>query len=219
MGNSGASLSEAIVKSGPEASDEAAYMQHLGPEVCPEVLLRSKSKYAMEMCEVVPPDCFTLIRIESLLMSSVWCREPLEDPTCLWRRETPVYAPDWTVPSVYCLTHGDPTVGNVMWRGDQMLIGDPRPPRPYTPECADVDRGKILQSALGWESVAYGVDLLDFEEPLFWANLATRRRAMFWCYVASQRILVREYQRKQQRSEIVEWCHKVEEVCRNETCL
>lgn len=59
-----------------------------------------------------------------------------------------------------CLTHGDPTFDNVMFRsteyGDDLVIADPIPATPAVPDLYSVDVGKILQSALGWEEVRYG---------------------------------------------------------------
>lgn len=66
---------------------------------------------------------------------------------------------DWSA-LTRCLTHGDPTFDNVMFRsteyGDDLVIADPIPATPAVPDLYSVDVGKILQSALGWEEVRYG---------------------------------------------------------------
>lgn len=60
-----------------------------------------------------------------------------------------------------CLTHGDPTLDNVMFREDDadvgVVIGDPIPATPAVPDLRCVDLGKILQSLLGWEETRYGL--------------------------------------------------------------
>lgn len=60
-----------------------------------------------------------------------------------------------------CLTHGDPTLDNVMFREDDaevgVVIGDPIPATPAVPDLRCVDFGKILQSLLGWEETRYGL--------------------------------------------------------------
>lgn len=60
-----------------------------------------------------------------------------------------------------CLTHGDPTFDNVMFREDDaevgVVIGDPIPATPAVPDLWCVDLGKILQSLLGWEETRYGL--------------------------------------------------------------
>lgn len=60
-----------------------------------------------------------------------------------------------------CLTHGDPTLDNVMFREDDaevgVVISDPIPATPAVPDLRCVDLGKILQSLLGWEEARYGL--------------------------------------------------------------
>lgn len=57
-----------------------------------------------------------------------------------------------------CLTHGDPTFDNVMFRErtGELVIIDPIPATPAVPDVRAVDFGKILQSMLGWERIRYG---------------------------------------------------------------
>lgn len=57
-----------------------------------------------------------------------------------------------------CLTHGDPTLDNVMFRPgtSELVIIDPVPATSAVPDIRAVDLGKMLQSALGWERVRYG---------------------------------------------------------------
>lgn len=59
-----------------------------------------------------------------------------------------------------CLTHGDPTFENVMFRSHPydagLVLIDPIPATPAIPDLQVVDTGKILQSLLGWEWIRYG---------------------------------------------------------------
>lgn len=91
-----------------------------------------------------------------------------------------------------CLTHGDPTFDNVMFRdteyGGDLVIADPIPATPAVPDLMCVDLGKILQSALGWEEVRYGsrafrfragtMDVLDRV-----TDKNERRATVFWSAV------------------------------------
>lgn len=91
-----------------------------------------------------------------------------------------------------CLTHGDPTFENVMFRdtefGGDLVIADPIPASPAVPDLRCVDLGKMLQSALGWEQIRYGgkwpklrADTMDV---LRYAEDANERRAVaFWAAV------------------------------------
>jgi len=64
-----------------------------------------------------------------------------------------------------CLTHGDPTIDNVMVRhvDGGMVIIDPLPARSYAPDLLAVDLGKLLQSAAGYEGDRYGYTPLPDE--------------------------------------------------------
>lgn len=63
--------------------------------------------------------------------------------------------------------HGDPTVENVMQRGDQLLFIDPIPANHYIPSIMAVDLGKMLQSIFGYEKKARpSMPTLDVEDPM-----------------------------------------------------
>lgn len=96
----------------------------------------------------------------------------------------------------YCI-HGDPTLANVLMRGDDIVICDPIMPRGKIPSDYAVDVGKMLQSAIGWENHLY--DLHTPMEPCVRAALGIDtecrpsmgeiRRSWFWCMVHLIRIL------------------------------
>lgn len=87
-----------------------------------------------------------------------------------------------------CLTHGDPTLDNVMRRMGYFVITDPIPATPAVPDLWAVDLGKILQSLTGFEKVRYGASAHNPVEvqpqhllnTLDWSD---RIRTVYWCVV------------------------------------
>lgn len=100
-----------------------------------------------------------------------------------------------------CTIHGDPTLDNLLLRPNPQKVGirdfviaDPIPPDRRIPNDRAVDLGKLLQSALGWESVKAGGDWRD--DPLDCIKAVLKDedydmccRAWFWCCVHMIRIL------------------------------
>lgn len=60
------------------------------------------------------------------------------------------------------LTHGDPTLDNVMLRDSQVVLIDPIPATPAVPDLWCVDTGKLLQSILGYEVLRYADTTYDW---------------------------------------------------------
>lgn len=103
--------------------------------------------------------------------------------------------------------HGDPTLANVLMRNNpavsgavptskSLVICDPIAPGGKIPAHYTVDIGKMLQSAIGWETVIYGLHIP--REECIAAALGVRgrqpslqevQRAWFWCMVHLLRIL------------------------------
>lgn len=203
-------------------------MRLLGRHVAPEVLAFLDDGYAMEMLDPAPRSRDLLLQIEHLLAESVWSRPAPELVPWSWQDElfgaTGVRAPDWaTQPGDCVMTHGDPTVSNAMVRSDenQLVLADPRPPRAFAPPSPDVDCGKILQSVLGWEVVAYGEDPVNYDPPMFWNDEGRRRRALFWCGVACKRIWDRENARPSaiRRIAVKFWAQDTADRCFHEACI
>jgi hypothetical protein len=95
-----------------------------------------------------------------------------------------------------CLTHGDPTFDNVMFREDSgsLVLVDPLPATNAVPDLQAVDTGKILQSAIGWERVRYGDSSQEFDVQMrdIRALVGTDndwRATIFWCFVHLVRTL------------------------------
>lgn len=95
------------------------------------------------------------------------------------------------------MIHGDPTLANTLLRQDnvfaKVVLIDPILPQGKIPSFVDVDRGKLLQSCLGWEH------MLDPRwgdgGPVMWETVLSglseleRTRAIFWVMVHCSRII------------------------------
>lgn len=95
-----------------------------------------------------------------------------------------------------CLTHGDPTYDNVMFRPPDggLVLVDPLPATAAVPDLRCVDVGKVLQSVVGWESARYGVGYGLHVTPVELRaalGLAANewRASVFWCVVHLLRTL------------------------------
>lgn len=94
----------------------------------------------------------------------------------------------------WCLTHGDPTLDNVMVRMGHFVISDPIPATPAVPDLWAVDLGKILQSLVGFEMVRYGVtphNPVSVRPQHLLETLVKpdRIRAVYWCVVHLMRAM------------------------------
>lgn len=200
----------------PECSDEARQCIALGSEVCPQIYAVLPDRYFMERLEQTERNGYLIALMHRLLREKVWSRPPVA-PGRIWR---PAFeakygfaAPDW-VDESECLTHGDPTVSNALRRGQHIVLCDPAP-RPYVPEYASVDRGRLLQSLLGYECEAHGEPWVDFEYRSMtdaWSAEQTTR-AVFWLAVSVRGIVQREMRSEHPRTELQNWCYAVQSRC------
>lgn len=215
-GNSGNKLFETVTKIGPGCQLEGAYCQYLGPKIAPYVYSVFDEGYTMERLQIAPRRKNLLMHIESALSRYVWSRQPVPSTNDRvdWREELKKFAieepPDYVVNSrTFGLVHGDPTVSNALERNGRLIMCDPRPPRAYMPQLIETDMGRILQSYLGWEVVAYGARPVDFDLPLFFYTPDLFRKVLFWTAAAAARIKHLEYSRENQRSHVIRWCNLV----------
>jgi len=100
-----------------------------------------------------------------------------------------------------CLTHGDPTYDNVMFRDNSgklptPVLVDPLPATPAVPDLWSVDLGKLLQSCLGWEVHRYSDIRMSFAHPLELRQALKLeqtdnewRATVYWCVVHLLRTL------------------------------
>lgn len=165
----------AVVKRGPEeVYAQGMLADHIGAKVCPQILRFVTDGYEMEI--LVPPitrgrDALNIVY--GMLASEVWPRRPYArfyqdhggwlKPLTDWSMKA-----SWITPAIqeiypveptdgYCLIHGDPALSNLMQRPNgQLVITDPMPRLPYRreiPSRKEVDLGKLVQSAMGWERI------------------------------------------------------------------
>lgn len=211
-GNSGNLLREAVIKIGPECQQEGVFCQYLGENVAPEVYAIIPNGYVMEVLKPVIRTPWLLRSIEILLEEKVWIRPALPISNDIsWREKLQVFGiqiPSWYKETESCLVHGDPTISNALMRDGDLILCDPRPPRDFIPQCRETDMGRILQSLFGWESVAYGFNSINYEEPHFMKDEYLRKAALFWCGAAAARIEHLERSREN-RYRILEWCRQV----------
>lgn len=216
-GNSGNKLTETVMKIGNECQQEGAYCQLLGERIAPRVYAIIPNGYVMEKLLPINRYPQLLVHMYRALKREVWSRPALPSSTEIdWRDRLSMFGiqiPDYVTPTEYCMVHGDPTASNALLRDAhplELIIADPRPPRDFIPQCKETDIGRLLQSKLGWEVVAYGARPVDFYEPEM--DLDTRRKAVFWCGAAAARIEYLELSRDE-RPHILEWCKNVRSIC------
>lgn len=211
-GNSGNRLQAAVVKTGPGCQQEGVFCQYLGDNVAPRIYAILEDGYVMESLLDIGPSSRSdvLVRIEEKLEKYVWNRPAI--PSGIdkpWREKLwenyGVRVPDWIQDKETCLVHGDPTVSNAMHRNGELVLIDPRPPRDYIPQTPETDMGRIVQSLLGWEGVAYGAPAVQYRPPRFMNSRYHYKAAMFWAGAAAARIEYLEMTR-QKRTNILDWC-------------
>lgn len=229
LGRSGARVDvheDYVVKVMPDAAEQAALLERLGADVGPVVFAKGEGLYVMERLDPLPADVSTaaLLREARAVLERVWAQGAPERPFVFttWSQRFKTWAEDageprlWTwakrlyapYGAVAALTHGDPTLANAMHREGEMVFIDPLPARGKIPPLREVDVGKLLQSALGWEHIldpegwSRGtVDdvnaVLEPEAP------EMHERIWFWCAVHLTRIYLRERAREPRLAEFV----------------
>lgn len=176
LGFSDAKLS--VVKRGPEeVIAQGLLADYIGPKVCPHVTRFLADGYEMEVLQ--PPvfrDFTALTKVYDLLKREVWPRRPWTRFYAAnlqggWREALLLWSLNsgWITQAIhevyptepadgYCLIHGDPALSNLMRRQDgwSIVLTDPMPRLPYRneiPARREVDLGKLVQSAMGWERI------------------------------------------------------------------
>jgi len=205
-----------MLKEGPyqEIETEVAHNKLLG-SIAPNVYHTGRCEFNSDQGFIVME--YLPLRVEHDLL----CRgmETLEDH--VWVRSNPYpfdhrewrkrflqrfsfNVPQW-IDEEPCLTHGDPTLANMRWNGRLMRFIDPWPAGNGIPPYPSVDRGKVMQSFLGWEQALYYMAGSPNEHkedflyngyvqfnPFHGMNENTLRRTMFWCMMHFIRIVYRE---------------------------
>lgn len=189
---------------------QASWLEQHSNSALPIMLDLTAGGYVMEKLDEIPPYTLQVADLDAIvgrLARGVWVHPPKMPlvATAHYDKVRPLeerYASDemrrflqirreiaLTGSQRACLTHGDPTLDNVMTRMGFYVIADPIPATPAVPDLWAVDLGKILQSLVGFEQVRYGrsphiplevrpTHLLDtLHEP------ADQVRAVYWCVV------------------------------------
>lgn len=206
LGFSGAKLEPIIAyrKTASDAYEQGLRCVELGSDVCPLIYKVSEDSYLME--QLFPPGKKNLLAVKELLTRHVWNREvqiePWKHHFHTWMEKTGSQFLIKYLETIYptntlvgCETHGDPTWANVMKNdsGEYRLI-DPLPHRSEKPKLREVDLGKLLQSAIGWEEVLMSRQDFDISEVkiakiLHGENPETCEKAKFWLKVHLWRLL------------------------------
>jgi len=212
------------MKEHDSATAEGEYCRLLG-DIAPEIYVVTHGLYVMEYLEPAHREPGLLQEMETALQSNVWerCLTHLTQHDAEWHEHltfrTGLLVPHFARAGHLCMTHGDCTVSNAMRRGTRLVIGDPISPRPHVARFAETDMGRLLQSAAGWESVAYGESPVEWDMPQFWTNKRVRRRALWWCGATARRILVDWQDRGQLTPDVREWCEETERRCFSATIV
>jgi hypothetical protein len=187
--------------------EQAEHCRVLGPRICPYIYGMLHNGYVME--ELDDNHWHTPTTVLSLLANQVWGRRWTSGH--VWRQRLQEFLgdieiPDWVADEESCLTHGDPTMANVMQRDQDLILIDPIPAGGKMPSVASVDRAAIIQSVCGWETIISGENRYWQLPGLCgnWTDLDIRR-TLFWLMVKARRIL--PYARTE---EVVQWCGRVD---------
>ena len=224
-GYSEATLS--VLKRGPGVYEQAQLILELGPAIAPKILHvdnnNNNNTYEMEM--LYPLRTYSLdviIRMYGLLRDFVWLRPTSYDGN-LWMNKLHQWAelgdgaisrlivrcypePESEYRKEQCMIHGDPTMANAMMRSPhELIITDPAPrtlTRMEIPNLREVDIGKLVQSAHGWEALQGAGEVEDQEEEFVDTVLKTdveKSRAYLWAAIHLERLSRRATMKKDAR--------------------
>lgn len=213
-----------ITKRGPEEVREQGLLcQYIGEKVCPRVYKILEDGYEMEVLEPPPNRGADMLQnVLDLLAREVWPRRAYNEWNSGWLDRLIVwsYGAPWLTAPIRlnyptepedgnCLIHGDPALSNLMCRGKKIVITDPMPRLGYRseiPNRKEVDLGKLIQSAAGWERMLGCHDSLDGEIYLVADQLGDavmRRLAYLWGAIHLARVGIRA--RTKGRNKIARW--------------
>jgi hypothetical protein len=215
LAHSGAEIivaNDYVIKHGKGTAAQAAYMKQLPSSRTPAIEAVWEGGYIMELLKepsLKTPDELRelLLTAKQVLSKEFWSRSSPTMRDENWKEQLEDWAPTMGFPwltgyvnklypnvEMDRMIHGDPTLANCM-EGDagQLVFIDPLRPMGKIPNFPEVDMGKLLQSALGWEHA-----LLD-TIPRPWPGMASEllagtsnmiyNRAWFWCAVHCARLV------------------------------
>jgi len=205
LGHSECRVRLLVEKTGPSTviQSEVELAELLGPEVCAQPALTRRGESRGTLATYLPyvhhsESPLALVWTVELLADKVWSRPSPRPAHKDWVGEFQARfrmdVPDDVARQPHCLIHGDPTLANIRIQQDRtVLLIDPKPIGRGIPGMVDVDRGKMLQSLMGWESALCSSGPLFQQQWPFWdLDEAALRRMVFWCMVHYLRIAQRE---------------------------
>lgn len=225
LGHSGAKVEifeDYVLKThNEEIYDEARYCA-AHPEVFPRVIgyFENPPRYTMERLQEVQPNnrLVTMMRAITLARAYLWLPLPNREQEGVFNLHWSLDLAEWARQHSFTwitselirkihpeapvdeamraeYIHGDFTLANIMRRGDKIVMIDPRPPKGKVPAFREVDYGKMMQSALGWEAVVTGTtperdnDLVDLVYRQAYIDKINPRRVEFWAAVSLARVI------------------------------
>lgn len=195
-----------VDKSGPRCREQGEWLYFHESPVLPAVRALHDAGYGMEILSAPTGPVWLTIVVSRL--ERLWS----EPPTAAWNPQATAgkirgllsdydgvlgtrgravderIVPMMLFPGHSGLTHGDPTYENLLMRGEAVVLADPIPATPAVPDLVEVDMGKLLQSALGWESIVRGVPRAPWRPDEVLA-LGNRSVIIGWCLVHLLRTL------------------------------
>lgn len=198
-----------ILKQGKGSREQGELCRRLGPSVAPVVYDLVEDGYVMELLDQPPArGKYELLSVFARLSHSVWNRpycskfEPggwlellLKDSLDFpWLGEAISVCYPEEPTAGYTLIHGDPTLANLMVRrSGEKVVSDPMPRMLYRfeiPDRREVDLGKLVQSAAGWEHMLGCPGALYEQEYLILNKLTPhdRRLACLWAAIHLARV-------------------------------
>lgn len=218
-------------RGGIDVSGQMMLCEQIGPRVCPRIVREHGDGYEMELLEPAKyRGVVQLAEVVQRLRSEVWDRPEWSPPVTYggpndrgwlshlrhWSKQAPwltsaisVVYPVEPLDFGYGLIHGDPALSNLMYRGEYPVLTDPMPRMAYRaeiPNRREVDMGKLVQSACGWERVlgCDGTTLWnDPECVLHMLPNEYRVPASLWGAIHLARVAIRALPRG--KSKIAEW--------------
>jgi hypothetical protein len=199
---------------GERVTQQVKWLTSYPSAVVPVVYDVVPARYMMERLDPVEPFSLNVADLDAIigrLARYVWHREPVVMFSPKLHHEKldrlKMHASDQMVDFLVnvrdivldrrqraCLTHGDPTLDNVMRRMGDFVVTDPIPATHAVPDLWAVDLGKILQSLSGFEIARYDEAPHNpiAVRPSHLLDTLTehdRIRAIYWCVVHYMRAM------------------------------
>lgn len=195
-GRSDARLTLAVVKTGGvgEMYEQVRHMERLRT-VAPPILAEWPGGYATAyVADRHRADVLMIAR--SVLEREVWPHQSVVEASGWLAEFVERFGrepPDWVLHEFMCLTHGDPTLANILVDSERLYLIDPKVPgRRGIPPFRSADLACMLVSMAGWEQAVSGVNRGAMFSPLLGLDSVALLRVVYWCARGLERIEQRE---------------------------